>query len=35
MGWPIHLWAGSVVLAGATGFLLSLLMNRAPHAHGA
>jgi hypothetical protein len=25
MGWPIHLWAGSIVLAGATGFLLSLL----------
>jgi Tol biopolymer transport system component len=25
MGWPIHLWAGSVVLAGATGFLLTLL----------
>jgi hypothetical protein len=25
MGWPIHLWAGSVVLAGAAGLLLSLL----------
>jgi hypothetical protein len=25
MGWSIHLWAGSVVLAGVTGFLLTLL----------
>jgi Tol biopolymer transport system component len=25
MGWPIHLWAGSVVLAGVTGFLLTLV----------
>jgi Tol biopolymer transport system component len=27
MGWPIHLWAGSVVLAGVTGLLLSLLLS--------
>jgi WD40 repeat protein len=25
MGWPIHLWAGSVVLAGVSGYLLTLL----------
>jgi hypothetical protein len=24
--WTIHLWAGSIVIAGAIGFLLSLLV---------
>jgi Tol biopolymer transport system component len=31
MGWPIHLWAGSLVLAGVSGLLLSLLLSAAPH----
>ncbi|HEV7662573.1 MAG TPA: hypothetical protein VGQ62_03485, partial [Chloroflexota bacterium] len=28
--WSIHLWAGAVVLAGATGWLLAYLVTSAP-----
>jgi dipeptidyl aminopeptidase/acylaminoacyl peptidase len=34
IGWSVHLWAGSVILAGVTGWLLSFLDTQSHVVHG-